>query len=260
MGWWWVGGRRGWPLKPISPTFPVALALAARARARVAVVAAPWRRAASTATVLQGVTQVRTKEAAAAVVTQLLAAAPGRVFAVDTEVCNIEVTEQSPVGNGYVTCASVYGGPDLDFGTGPRLWIDNLDDAAGTLEVLKPFLESTSALKVRARPRRLGEFPSRCVRCWPPDGLRQWVRMHAVAGPASACTVPWCGAVTGDPHTCWRGAPAGSGMLRQANRCLAPGCRQSVVACWVAAERAALHAVAATSAHLHGLLYVVGAA
>ncbi len=99
---------------------------------------------------LNGVTQVATKDRAMAVAAQLMKAAgtPGRVFAVDTEVSNIEVTEQSPVGNGIVICASVYGGPDLDFGNGPRLWIDNLDEAAGTLDVFKPFLEAQNVGKV----------------------------------------------------------------------------------------------------------------
>ena len=97
---------------------------------------------------MKGITQVRTKSHAQSVLAQVMALS-NREFAVDTEVSHIEVTEQSPVGNGRVICASVFAGPDLDFGTGPCLWIDNMDDAEGTLDVFKPFLESTALKKVR---------------------------------------------------------------------------------------------------------------
>jgi len=55
------------------------------------------------------------------------------------QVINIDIKGQSPVGNGTVICASVYCGPDVDFGTGPTLWIDNLHDDT-TLEVPPPTL------------------------------------------------------------------------------------------------------------------------
>lgn len=37
---------------------------------------------------------------------------------------------RSPVGHGRVTCLSIYCGPDVDFGSGPKLWIDTLDQQA----------------------------------------------------------------------------------------------------------------------------------
>lgn len=49
--------------------------------------------------------------------------------ACDTEVADIDLDSQSPVGHGVVTCASVYSGPHANFGSGPKLWIDNLDGA-----------------------------------------------------------------------------------------------------------------------------------
>ena len=52
------------------------------------------------------------------------------------------------MGNGRVICASVYSGPDVDFGAGPRLWVDNLDDANGLLEVFRPWFEDETAKKV----------------------------------------------------------------------------------------------------------------
>lgn len=69
------------------------------------------------------------------------------VHAVDTEVSEIDVKVQSPVGNGKVICASIFSGPDVDYGTGPRLWIDNLDAAEGVLLEFKGVLEDRSVLK-----------------------------------------------------------------------------------------------------------------
>jgi DNA polymerase I len=54
---------------------------------------------------------------------------PDRFHACDTEVADINLEKEGPVGHGVVTCASVYSGPDVDFGNGPKLWIDNLDGA-----------------------------------------------------------------------------------------------------------------------------------
>ncbi len=71
-----------------------------------------------------------------------------RYHACDTEVADIEVKEDSPYTHGYVTCASIYCGDDIDFGSGPHLWIDNLDDAKGTLELFKEYFEDETIKKV----------------------------------------------------------------------------------------------------------------
>jgi hypothetical protein len=115
------------------------LVAATRARAAAAAVA---RRAAarhtSTAAAapaaapggdLDGVTIVSTREDAQRVAAIMAALPPTTYHAWDTEVADIDVANQSPVGNGRVICASVYSGPHVDYGTGPRLWIDNLDAA-----------------------------------------------------------------------------------------------------------------------------------
>lgn len=53
------------------------------------------------------------------------------IWACDTEVADIDVKTQGPVGNGFVTCVSIFGGPDIDFGLGEgpgtALWIDNMN-------------------------------------------------------------------------------------------------------------------------------------
>jgi len=96
----------------------------------------------------RGVTVVH-DAASAQKVLQVLERAPKDTYhAWDTEVSNIDVKSQSPVGNGTVICASFYAGPHLDFGSGPRVWIDNMDEARGTLDLFKDFLQSKGHRKV----------------------------------------------------------------------------------------------------------------
>lgn len=44
-------------------------------------------------------------------------------------------------------CASAFAGPDVNFGNGPRLLIDNFADAEGILQEFKDYLESEEYLK-----------------------------------------------------------------------------------------------------------------
>jgi hypothetical protein len=60
----------------------------------------------------------------------------------------MDLKKESPVGHGKVIAATIYGGPHFDFGSGPKLFIDNLDDAEGTLAIFKPFFESSGLKKV----------------------------------------------------------------------------------------------------------------
>eukprot|EP00741_Cyanophora_paradoxa_P005271 tig00000865_g5110.t1 len=71
-----------------------------------------------------------------------------RYHAWDTETRDLDASKQTPVGNGRAICASCYVGPDVDFGTGPHLWVDNLDEAEGTLDVFREYFEDASILKV----------------------------------------------------------------------------------------------------------------
>lgn len=105
----------------------------------------------------QGITVVRTPEQARIVVDTLIMSkntdGPGRVHACDTEVMDIDLSKVGPVGNGYVTCMSVYSGPDFDYGLGDgpgtMLWIDNLDDSAGIInDYFTSWLEDSSVLKI----------------------------------------------------------------------------------------------------------------
>ncbi|RLN97177.1 hypothetical protein BBJ28_00007129 [Nothophytophthora sp. Chile5] len=73
---------------------------------------------------------------------------PGHFHACDTEVAQIDIKAVGPVGNGRVTCLSLYSGPDVDYGNGPYVWVDNLDSAEGTLQFFKEFLESREYQKV----------------------------------------------------------------------------------------------------------------
>jgi hypothetical protein len=97
-------------------------------------------------------TIVRTKEQAQQVMNVLMNADPNILHACDTEVMEIDIKVVGPVGNGYVTCLSVYSGPEFDYGLGDgpgtALWVDNLDDACGILQEFKPWLEDATKLKV----------------------------------------------------------------------------------------------------------------
>ena len=98
-----------------------------------------------------GVTIVRTREEARIVLERLYRADKSVLHACDTEVMDIELKTVGPVANGYVTCVSIYSGPDFDYGFGEKgttLWIDNLDDAAGVLQEFKDWFENPDYLKV----------------------------------------------------------------------------------------------------------------
>jgi len=58
---------------------------------------------------------------------------PDIIWACDTEVCNLDIKKEGPVGNGQVTCISIYGGPfvlllisgserERDLLCGSRMW------------------------------------------------------------------------------------------------------------------------------------------
>eukprot|EP00594_Rhizosolenia_setigera_P005159 CAMPEP_0178949760 /NCGR_PEP_ID=MMETSP0789-20121207/6247_1 /TAXON_ID=3005 /ORGANISM="Rhizosolenia setigera, Strain CCMP 1694" /LENGTH=1085 /DNA_ID=CAMNT_0020630353 /DNA_START=111 /DNA_END=3371 /DNA_ORIENTATION=+ len=101
---------------------------------------------------LEQVTIVRTKEQAEIVLKKLMSAPKDTFHACDTEVMEIDLRNVGPVGNGFVTCLSVYSGPEFDYGLGDgpgtSLWIDNLDDSFGLLDMFKSWLEDEEHLKV----------------------------------------------------------------------------------------------------------------
>ena len=89
---------------------------------------------------LPGTTIVRTVQDAQRVI-EILKNYPDRVHAWDTETIGINAKEESPVGNGICICASCFIGPDVDFGNGPRLFIDNFADSEGVLMEFKQYFE-----------------------------------------------------------------------------------------------------------------------
>lgn len=94
----------------------------------------------------------RTKEQAKIVLEKLKSASRDVIHACDTEVMDIDLNSVGPVGHGYVTCLSIYSGPDFDYGLGEgpgaALWIDNLDDSFGLLQEFKEWFENEKYLKV----------------------------------------------------------------------------------------------------------------
>jgi len=101
---------------------------------------------------ISNATIVRTKEQARIVMEKLMNADPGIFHACDTEVMDIDLKVVGPIGNGYVTCLSVYSGPDFDYGLGApigsTLWVDNIDDAHGILQEFKPWMEDERFKKI----------------------------------------------------------------------------------------------------------------
>jgi DNA polymerase-1 len=91
---------------------------------------------------------IQDEEGARRVLKKIEELGPNHYHACDTEVAQIDVKAVGPVGNGVVTCLSLYSGPDVDYGNGPYVWVDNLDSAEGTLQLFKDFLESKNYLKV----------------------------------------------------------------------------------------------------------------
>ena len=95
---------------------------------------------------LPGITIVRDQDQAKRALEVLLRHAD-RIHAWDTETIGLEVKDESPVGKGFVLCASVFIGPEVNFGSGSRLLIDNYGDAEGTLDLFKEYLQDQSYYK-----------------------------------------------------------------------------------------------------------------
>jgi len=95
---------------------------------------------------LPGITIVRSEEQAKRALEVLLRHS-NRIHAWDTETIGLEVKNESPVGKGFVLCASAFIGPEVNFGNGPRLLIDNYGDAEGTLDMFKGYLQDPNYYK-----------------------------------------------------------------------------------------------------------------
>lgn len=95
------------------------------------------------------VTVVDTKEGALKAL-KVLESDPEIIWACDTEVMDIDLKLVGPVGNGRVTCVSIFGGPDVDFGDGPggSLWVDNIGPEGELLQMFKAWFEDDKYKKV----------------------------------------------------------------------------------------------------------------
>ena len=93
-----------------------------------------------------GVTIIR-DEASARRALEIIKGLRDRVHAWDTETIDLEVKEESPVGKGKIMCFTGFFGPDVDFGTGPRLFIDNMTSPVDLVQVFKEYFEDETYLK-----------------------------------------------------------------------------------------------------------------
>mmetsp|Transcript_59545 Transcript_59545/g.128842 ORF Transcript_59545/g.128842 Transcript_59545/m.128842 type:complete len:1131 (-) Transcript_59545:78-3470(-) len=97
------------------------------------------------------ITVVQDLKAAEKVVEILRSLGPSRMHAVDTETDGW-APGNSPYNSGRVICFSVYCGEDVDFGTGPGLWVDLLhpdgEEFPELLECFRDYLEDPNLPKV----------------------------------------------------------------------------------------------------------------
>ncbi|CAI2379738.1 unnamed protein product [Moneuplotes crassus] len=96
---------------------------------------------------IPGTTIIRSREEAKKAV-EILKRYPKRVHAWDTETINVDVKKESIIGKGTIICASCFIGPDVNFGNGPRLFIDNYADAEDVIMEFKEYLEDPNYFKV----------------------------------------------------------------------------------------------------------------
>mmetsp|Transcript_3784 Transcript_3784/g.4888 ORF Transcript_3784/g.4888 Transcript_3784/m.4888 type:complete len:1000 (+) Transcript_3784:3-3002(+) len=92
-----------------------------------------------------------TDEASAKRVLKILEENKDKYHACDTEVADIDIKTVGPVGNGEVTCISIYSGPDVDFGLGKgtAVWVENMGKSKGLLnKYFKDWLEDEDSKKV----------------------------------------------------------------------------------------------------------------
>ncbi|MES1920088.1 hypothetical protein MHBO_001807 [Bonamia ostreae] len=69
-----------------------------------------------------------------------------RYFAIDTETVGCDPTFQSPCKMAYMISASIYCGPDVNFGNGPYIWIENINEHL--IKYFQPFFADPTIKKV----------------------------------------------------------------------------------------------------------------
>lgn len=102
--------------------------------------------------VLDEVMLVQDKRTAADIVDCLMSLPEDTIVAWDTETTGIDVTQQSPVGNGSIICATAYAGDYDVFGERSKLFVDCLDSDGShfgeLLDVFKGYFENRRCKKV----------------------------------------------------------------------------------------------------------------
>ena len=51
------------------------------------------------------------------------------------------------MGNGRIICFTGFCGPDVDFGNGPRLFVDNFGERTDFIDIFKGYFESEEYMK-----------------------------------------------------------------------------------------------------------------
>ncbi|CAD8076713.1 unnamed protein product [Paramecium primaurelia] len=66
----------------------------------------------------------------------------------DTETIDIDVKSETPINRGKLICASAFAGPEVNFGNGPRLFIDNFAQNSDLIMLFKEYFEDEKILKI----------------------------------------------------------------------------------------------------------------
>jgi len=99
--------------------------------------------------VCQGIVTVVNDVESAQRVLEIIENNKDRYFAVDVEAVEVDLKKVGPVGNGRIICWSFFCGDDVDFGNGPRVWVDNTNEASNLLQAFAPFLSNPGMACVR---------------------------------------------------------------------------------------------------------------
>jgi DNA polymerase I len=99
---------------------------------------------------IPGVTVVRDARGAARALRELTTVGRDSFIAWDTETTGIDPTVESPYGKGHILCLSAYGGAHMDFGSGPKLFVDCVDGEGGEelLQMFRRYFENDNLFKV----------------------------------------------------------------------------------------------------------------
>lgn len=71
-----------------------------------------------------------------------------KIHSWDTETIDVDAKLETPVNKGKIISAQLFIGPEIDFGSGPRVFIDNFGDCYDNILYLKEYFEDNNYKKI----------------------------------------------------------------------------------------------------------------